>query len=96
MGKHDKQESTIFSWSPMPDEWYRARISTLEKENLALREKVNNLEKEIGKLELIIDHDEEIRSGLTNEYSDYCREQQALITELKEAIVQAALREVNA
>ena len=30
MGKHDKQDIN-FSWNPMPDEFYKARISTLEK-----------------------------------------------------------------
>lgn len=79
----------------MPDEWYRARISTLEKENIALREKVNSLEQEIGKLELIIDHDEKIRDGLDAEYKEYAWEQQHLIADLKEAIVQAALRGVH-
>ena len=30
MGKHDKQDIN-FSWNPMPDEFYKARIETLEK-----------------------------------------------------------------
>ena len=38
MGKHDKHEEVKFSWQPMPDEYYKARIKTLEKriEELAL------------------------------------------------------------
>ena len=45
MGKHDKVEPvTTFSWQPMPDEWYKARIETLEKENLRLAEENKRLE----------------------------------------------------
>lgn len=49
MGKHDKQ--TTFSWQPMPDEWYKARIETLEKENQKLSERVKELEKTLYYME---------------------------------------------
>ena len=40
MAKHEMKapwERTVISYDPMPDEFYKARISTLEKENAKLR-----------------------------------------------------------
>lgn len=82
MGKHDKQ--TNFNWNPMPDEFYKARIETLERENLSK-------DKEIEALE----HDIEMLKGCINELKadmgDLILENQSL----RDAVVRAALREVE-
>ena len=58
MGKHDKKDEhiTVFTWQPMPDEFYKARISTLEKENARLREELTEKGRSIGVYEAAIDH----------------------------------------
>jgi chromosome segregation ATPase len=105
MGKHDMKNEVKFSWEPMPDDFYRARITTLEKENLALREKVEKLTvdgsvikeyrqavKEANDAyvkEIIEEHQEEIR-----DMEDTIHELEYQIEKLKEAVVLAALREV--
>ena len=105
MGKHEKQ--TNFKWGgpevkavkityePPKDDFYKARISTLERENYELREKVRELEIEVGRAEQIIDHDEEITNGLIAEYKDEIDDLKLQNEELKEALVRAALREVE-
>lgn len=101
MGKHDKKEQTNFSWQPMPDEFYKARISTLEKENVRLREELLNKERSIGGYELAIDHQDEIHDGIIGEYQQLLDEKDDEIEVLKgkikmleAAIVKGALREV--
>ena len=56
MGKNDKQEIK-FSWNPMPDEFYKARIETLERDNLSkdkeivmLKGCINELKCDMGDL----------------------------------------------
>ena len=53
MGKHDKkvEQVTNFAWQPMPDDFYKARIQTLEKENRKLSERVKELEKTLSYME---------------------------------------------
>ena len=86
MGKHDKKDDhiTVFTWQPMPDEFYKARIETLERENLSK-------DKEIEALE----HDIEMLKGCINELKtdmgDLILENQSL----RDAVVRAALREVE-
>ena len=89
MGKHDMKttpasEVTTFSWQPMPDEFYKARIETLERENLSK-------DKEIEALE----HDNKMLKGCINELKtdmgDLILENQSL----RDAVVRAALREVE-
>jgi archaellum component FlaC len=101
MGKHDMKNEVKFSWEPMPDDFYRARITTLEKENLALREKIGELEKKNENAErgyefvvksnahIKEQHQEEIR-----DMEDTIHELEYQIEKLKEAVVLAALREV--
>ena len=105
MGKHYKKEeqTTVFSWDPMPDEFYKARIKTLEQENLKLREKLTEVEKSIGVYEAAMDHQEVVQNGINAEYEDLLSEKddeievlKGQITMLKEAIVKGALREVLA
>lgn len=59
MGKHDKKDLTAkdinFSWNPMPDDWYKARIQTLEKENQRLAKDLEDANKFIEYLKMKID-----------------------------------------
>ena len=104
MGKHDKKEQqTVFRWEPPKDEWYKARISTLEKENDRLRQDLDEREKCIGVYELTVDHQDEIHSGIIAEYKDLLDEKDDEIEVLKgrikmleAAIGKGALREVLA
>ena len=89
------QEPVKISYDPPKDDFYKARISTLERENYELREKVRELEIEVGRAEQIIDHDEEITNGLIAEYKDEIDDLKLQNEELKEALVRAALREVE-
>lgn len=107
MGKHYKkevkQEAVNFSWDPMPDEFYKARIKTLEKENLKLSEKLTEKEKSIGVYEAAMDYQEVVQNGISSEYEDLLNEKDEEIAALKleikmlkEAVVKGALREVLA
>lgn len=84
MGKHDKKEAANFSWSPMPDEFYKARIETLERESLAK-------DKEIEALE----HDIEMLKGIINELKTDMGDLILENNSLRDAVVRAALREVE-
>lgn len=83
MGKHDKQEVN-FSWNPMPDEFYKARIKTLEKENRDLSREVEALE-----------HDIEMLKGCINELKTDMGDLILENNSLRDAVVRAALREVE-
>ena len=83
MGKHDKQEMN-FSWQPMPDEWYKARISTLEKEGL-------EKDKEIEKLKTAIEKLQSSLMEMRTDMGDLILENNSL----RDAVVRAALREVE-
>ena len=83
MGKHDKQDTT-FTWQPMPDEFYKARIETLERENLSK-------DKEIEALE----HDIEMLKGCINELKTDMGDLILENNSLRDAVVRAALREVE-
>lgn len=102
MGKHDKKEIN-FSWDPMPDEFYKARISTLEKENARLRQELTEKIKSIGVYEAAIDHQDSVQDGINAEYEQLLDEKDDEIEVLKgrikmleAAIVKGALREVLA
>ena len=101
MGKHDG--AIEFKWEPMPDEYYKARINTLERENLALHKKIEELEKSIGIAEIAMEHQETISDGISNELNEIIKEKDDEIEVLKgkikmleAAIVKGALREVLA
>lgn len=105
MGKHDKkvEPATTFSWQPMPDDFYKARISTLEKENARLREELSEKDKSIGVYEAVVDHQEVVQSGINAEYEELLEEKddeiellKGQIKMLEAAIVKGALREVLA
>ena len=83
MGKHDIK--TEFKWEPMPDEFYKARIETLEREG---RDK----DKEIEALEHDIDMLKGVIGELKTDMGDLILENQSL----RDAVVRAALREVEA
>ena len=57
MGKHDKkvEQVTTFSWQPMPDDCYKARIETLEKENQRLAKDLESANKFVEYLKMKID-----------------------------------------
>lgn len=82
-GKHDKKDIN-FSWNPMPDEFYKARIQTLEKENLAKDKEIEALEQDIEMLRGII-------GELKTDMGDLILENNSL----RDAVVRAALREVE-
>lgn len=102
MGKHDKQEET-YAAGINSMEWYIERNHTLAKENVALKDKITELEREIGRLEQIVDNDERIHNGTVAEYHELLDEKDEEIIALngeikmlKEAVVKGALREVLA
>ena len=85
MGKHDKvTPATEFSWSPMPDEFYKARIETLERE-------CRSKDKEIEALE----HDIEMLKGVIGELKTDMGDLILENNSLRDAVVRAALREVE-
>ena len=90
MGKHDKAQH--FSWSPAPDDFYKARITVLEKENRALVEKVRSLEMALGNMELVVEHGENVSNGINNELKDIIAEKDAEIETLREALLNAVTR----
>lgn len=104
MGKHDKKEEqvTTFSWKPMPDEWYKARIDALEKENLKLAKALKKAERFGNVMEKLTDPENGSYVSRA-EYEELVEKFEAmedrLIEEidlnenLKDALVRAALRE---
>ena len=91
MGKHDKKapEGTIdprtnFRWEPMPDEFYKARIETLEREHKEKDKEIEALEHDIEMLKGVI-------GELKTDMGDLILENQSL----RDAVVRAALREVE-
>ena len=104
MGKHDKVEpATTFSWSPMPDEYYKARIKTLEKENLKLGKENDQLNRVTDVFIRQLDSEngdyvtrrefEALEAEYEALHEKYIAELR-LNEELKDALVRAALREV--
>ena len=95
MGKHDKfnwqmpqtQQPAVISFDPPKDEFYKARISALEKENLKLRAEIEKRANwyGIGKDAFDARH-EEMAAELTK-----LREENS---KLKEAFVREAIRNV--
>lgn len=105
MGKHDKHEEqkVEFKWDVPKDEWYKARITELKAENARLREELTEKERSIGAYEQTVDYQDEMHTGVLNEYKQLLDEKddeiavlQGQIKMLKEAVVKGALREVLA
>ena len=90
MGKHDKHEenTTTFAWQPMPDDWYKARISALERENLELKAENEAKDKSIIGYERVIDHIDASHDAEIEEY-------QARIKVLERAVLNGAIREAT-
>lgn len=102
MGKHDKQE-TVFSWEPPKNDYYIAKIRELQEENTRLRDELSETQNSIGNYELVIDHQDEMHTGIVGEYQEIIDEKDDEIATLKgkikmleAAIVKGALREVLA
>lgn len=98
-----EEQIKVISFDPPKDDFYKARISTLEKENLKLNERINELEKSIGIAEMAMEHQETVCDGISNELNEIINEKDDEIEVLKErikileaAIVKGALREVLA
>lgn len=95
MGKHDKfnwqmpqtEQPAVISFDPPKDEFYKARISALEKENLKLREEIEKRANwyGIGKDAFDARH-EEMAAELARLREENSR--------LKEAFVREAIRNV--
>lgn len=102
MGKHDKQETVISCVIPNAD-YYKAEIRKLQLENERLRTELSEVQSSIGNYELVIDHQDEMHSGIVGEYKEIIEEKDGEIATLKmkiemlkEAVVKGALREVLA
>ena len=98
-----EEQIKVISYDPPKDDFYRARINTLERENLALHKKIEELEKSIGIAEIAMEHQETISDGISNELNEIINEKDDEIEVLKgkikmleAAIVKGALREVLA
>lgn len=93
MGKHDKPttfqwetpEVKVYRYEPPKDEFYKARITTLEKENRELSKEVEALE-----------HNELKLQGVIGEYKDEIDALKIKVKMLEDAVLKAALREVIA
>ena len=111
MGKHDKtnfkwakpEEVEVISCDVNPEEWYKSRIAELKAENARLREQLHEVQMSVGNYELVIDHQDEMHSGIVGEYKEIIEEKDGEIATLKmkiemlkEAVVKGALREVLA
>ena len=105
MGKHDKQEEqkVEFKWDVPKDEWYKARITELKAENERLRDELNEKSRHIALYEQTVDYQDEMHTGVLNEYKQMLDEKddeiavlQGKISMLEKAIVNGALREVLA
>ena len=114
MGKHDKQDARFewvrpevvearISYEPPKDEFYKAEIAKLQAENARLREQLHEVQMSVGNYELVIDHQDEMHSGIVGEYKEIIEEKDGEIATLKmkiemlkEAVVKGALREVLA
>ena len=105
MGKHDKHEEqkVEFKWEPPKDEWYKARITELKAENARLREELDEKSRHIALYEQTVDYQDEMHTGVLNEYKQMLDEKddeiavlQGKISMLEKAIVNGALREVLA
>lgn len=94
MGKHDKTEMN-FSWQPMPDEWYKARIKTLEQENNKLAEQLEKAEGFVNYLQSKIESDEQRHKESINELKIDMGDLILENNSLRDAVVRAALREVE-
>lgn len=98
-----EEQIKVISFDPPKDDFYKARINTLERENLALHKKIEELEKNIGIAEIAMEHQETVCDGISNELNEIIDQKndeievlKGQIRMLKEAIVKGALREVLA
>lgn len=79
MGKHDKTE--MVTASIMPNEWYEARIKTLERENLDLHKEMQAVE-----------YGAEMKDGIINELRSEIDELRAQNERLRDAIIREVTR----
>ena len=94
MGKHDKHEEVKFSWQPMPDEYYKARIKTLEKRIEELEEELKEAQQNVAVMTHLYDHSAETVQRNEARSDEIIEGKNEEIDMAKEAIYLAAMREV--
>lgn len=109
MGKHDKKEpkgtinpETRFSWQPMPDEFYKERIKTLEAEIAKLKEELIDTQHNLAVMTSLYEQGaeslqrSEARSdAIIEQKNEEIEQKNEEIDMAKEAIYLAAMREVS-
>lgn len=93
MGKHDKTELN-FSWQPMPDEFYKERIKTLEKRIAELEAELNAAKREAAGMASLYERGAELLSRNEARSDEIIAKKNEEIEMAKEAIYLAAMREV--
>lgn len=93
MGKHDKKEIN-FSWDPMPDEFYKARISTLEQEIVRLKEELIDTQHNLAVMTSLYEQGAESIQRNEARSDEIIERKNEEIEMAKEAIYLAAMREV--
>ena len=96
MGKHDKKEAqaTRFSWQPMPDEFYKERIKTLEKRITELEAELNEAKREAAGIAALYESGAESLSRNEARSDEITARKNEELEMAKEAIYLAAMREV--
>ncbi len=94
MGKHDKHDEVKFSWQPMPDEYYKARIKTLEKRIEELEEELEDTQHNLAIMTNFYEQGAESiqRNGARSD--EIIERKNEEIEMAKEALYLAAMREV--
>lgn len=93
MGKHDKTE-TNFSWQPMPDEFYKERIKTLEERIAELEAELKDAKRVSAEMVSLYEQCVEQLSRNEARSDEVIERKNEEIEMAKEAIYLAAMREV--
>ena len=102
MGKHDKKApkgtinpETRFSWQPMPDEFYKERIKTLEQEIVRLKEELIDTQHNLAVMTSLYEQGAESIQRNEARSDEIIERKNEEIEMAKEAIYLAAMREVS-
>lgn len=95
MGKHDMKEAVRFSWQPMPDEYYKARIKTLEKRIEELEEELEDTQHNLAIMTNFYEQGAESIQQNGARSDEIIERKNEEIKMAKEAIYLAAMREVS-
>ena len=104
MGKHDKKEvkqeevkqkATNFSWQPMPDEFYKERIKTLEQEIVRLKEELIDTQHNLAIMTSLYEQGAESIQRNEARSDEIIERKNEELEMAKEAIYLAAMREVS-